>query len=117
MSRVLIGSMMTSMPWGARHFCRALQIGDVGCAVGAVMSQAGHGEQTLAAERHGVVDGGLHGSFEFGFAAGDRAHAALAFGPVAVRHVEQRLRQPVLFEARGNVFFRALQTGSGIPPP
>ncbi len=79
------------------------QVGHVGGVqagpVGALGHDAGHGVQALAAGGLGVAQGRFQVGGEFGLAAREAGHAALADGLVARRQVEQGLREAVVAQA------------------
>ncbi len=86
------------------------QIGDVDAlALGAVAPlrpQPGHRVQQPALRRFGVDQRLLDAGAELRLAPRQRRHPALAGRPVAGRHVEQCLDQPVRFEPGGDGFGR-----------
>ena len=64
---------------------------------------AGHAMHQLAIQRRGIVQCLLHALTEFRLPAGQACQAPLAIGPVARRHVEQRLGQAVRLQPGGDL--------------
>ena len=104
MSRVLIGSISTSLPALAACLRRPSEVGQVGGQqLGALDPhgrEAGHHVHARALQRLRVLQRRVDRTAELVFAAGQRGHAALAALPVAGRPVEQHLLQTVLGQAR-----------------
>ena len=122
MSRVLIGSISTSMPASPAFFAahaRLLQVGrpQRRARVAAGGHQAGHQVHARAAERGGVLEGPVEAAPELGLAAGQGGDAALALGEVARRRVEQHLLQAVSLQRRASVSPPATRRERGTRPP
>ena len=96
--------------FGGEPFGGIAQIGDIAAlGLGAVVTvghEPSHGVHQPALCRLGIGQCRVDPGAELRLAPGQGRHAALALGPVAWRHVEQGLGQPVFFELGGGGFGR-----------
>jgi len=109
------GQTFTGEPVG-----RVPQVGDIDAlglgAITRLRPQPGHRMQNPALRRLGVDECGLDPAAELLLAPGQSADAALARGPIAGRHVEESLLEPVPVQLLRN-HFRRMVVGREIFDP